>query len=91
MKPIKRSTMRSRADLALLAAPIVLAEERVRRARGVGPGVYRADIRHDEWCPMLGGGRPCVCAPTVAVVRVDDDDSEHVIETIAVGAAPEVA
>ncbi len=36
------------------------------RASGkMGPGVFIAEIAHDDHCPMPDGAGPCVCTPDI--------------------------
>jgi hypothetical protein len=42
----------------------------------LGPGLYFADVRHDDWCAFLGGRGPCDCNPDIEVKRIEEKDAE---------------
>lgn len=39
------------------------------RAKPLPPGqVYETHVFHDEWCPLIVRGGPCICNPDIEIV-----------------------
>ena len=38
----------------------------------LGPGVFVAEVRHDDWCAFLNARGPCNCNPDIEIQRVKE-------------------
>lgn len=55
-------------------SPAPWLDELLALAPRLGPGVFVAEVRHDDWCAFLNGCGPCDCNPDIEVQRIDVKD-----------------